>query len=316
MEEEIALDEEGREVELQEETAPALAETELDSPASSEETESPGPAAEGSEESAAADQPDSQPPPTVSVMSSEDPLAVASLETTFTDADGQVLAVLVLEARKDQDGDGVHDKIDACVDEAEDADQSQDEDGCPDLDNDHDGVPDTEDACPLQSGPLTLPSRAVRRAQQMTTATGSSTPEIAALTTPKTSTATSTRTAAARRRVRPAGGSARPSRCDSSRTATETASRTPTTPAPTTSRTRTPSRTWTAAPRVTTTATASSTPTTPARWPRGGAGRPDENAFIDLDDGIPDPEDQCPHEPESVMTTRMRTAVPMRSPSP
>ena len=48
----------------------------------------------------------------------------------------------------DADGDGIPDGRDWCPTEAEDRDQHQDEDGCPEPDNDGDGVEDTEDACP------------------------------------------------------------------------------------------------------------------------------------------------------------------------
>ena len=51
-------------------------------------------------------------------------------------------------AGKDSDGDGIPDRTDECPDVAEDQDEFQDEDGCPDKDNDRDGVPDIEDQCP------------------------------------------------------------------------------------------------------------------------------------------------------------------------
>jgi large repetitive protein len=51
-------------------------------------------------------------------------------------------------ARGDADGDGIPDAVDRCPGVAEDKDQFQDEDGCPDLDNDGDGVPDVGDSCP------------------------------------------------------------------------------------------------------------------------------------------------------------------------
>jgi outer membrane protein OmpA-like peptidoglycan-associated protein len=47
----------------------------------------------------------------------------------------------------DHDDDGIADKRDACVNEAEDKDGFKDDDGCPDLDNDNDGVADVIDAC-------------------------------------------------------------------------------------------------------------------------------------------------------------------------
>jgi outer membrane protein OmpA-like peptidoglycan-associated protein len=53
--------------------------------------------------------------------------------------------------RGDSDDDGVSDRDDACPSAAEDMDQFQDEDGCPDPDNDQDGIADGEDACPLEA---------------------------------------------------------------------------------------------------------------------------------------------------------------------
>jgi outer membrane protein OmpA-like peptidoglycan-associated protein len=50
--------------------------------------------------------------------------------------------------RRDRDGDGLYDDIDKCPDEAEDRDEYEDEDGCPDPDNDMDGIPDLLDQCP------------------------------------------------------------------------------------------------------------------------------------------------------------------------
>lgn len=47
----------------------------------------------------------------------------------------------------DNDADGVNDEADKCKAEAEDKDNFQDDDGCPDPDNDADGVPDTSDKC-------------------------------------------------------------------------------------------------------------------------------------------------------------------------
>ncbi|MEM9876662.1 MAG: OmpA family protein [Myxococcota bacterium] len=48
----------------------------------------------------------------------------------------------------DRDGDGVRDQADACPDDAEDRDDFDDDDGCPDHDNDGDDIPDHDDACP------------------------------------------------------------------------------------------------------------------------------------------------------------------------
>lgn len=51
----------------------------------------------------------------------------------------------------DNDGDGILDHVDHCPMQPEDGDGFEDEDGCPDLDNDRDGVPDAQDKCPLES---------------------------------------------------------------------------------------------------------------------------------------------------------------------
>lgn len=52
----------------------------------------------------------------------------------------------------DNDGDGIVDTLDSCPNEAEDSDGFQDDDGCPDADNDGDGVLDTIDQCPNEAG--------------------------------------------------------------------------------------------------------------------------------------------------------------------
>ncbi|HTH04513.1 MAG TPA: OmpA family protein, partial [Ilumatobacteraceae bacterium] len=52
--------------------------------------------------------------------------------------------------RNDHDGDGIPDSVDGCTDEAEDRDEFQDEDGCPDDDNDGDGISDDDDDCALE----------------------------------------------------------------------------------------------------------------------------------------------------------------------
>lgn len=48
----------------------------------------------------------------------------------------------------DRDGDGVPNKLDACINIPEDLDGFEDEDGCPDDDNDRDGLFDVDDKCP------------------------------------------------------------------------------------------------------------------------------------------------------------------------
>ncbi len=52
---------------------------------------------------------------------------------------------------EDSDGDGLLDPDDMCPNEAEDVDEFQDDDGCPDLDDDEDGVPDVDDGCRLEA---------------------------------------------------------------------------------------------------------------------------------------------------------------------
>ena len=49
----------------------------------------------------------------------------------------------------DQDHDGILDNVDRCPTQAEDKDDFEDLDGCPDLDNDKDGIVDAQDKCPL-----------------------------------------------------------------------------------------------------------------------------------------------------------------------
>jgi len=49
----------------------------------------------------------------------------------------------------DADGDGLLDDADRCPADAEDRDEFEDDDGCPDVDNDADGVRDADDGAPL-----------------------------------------------------------------------------------------------------------------------------------------------------------------------
>jgi hypothetical protein len=51
----------------------------------------------------------------------------------------------------DDDKDGIMNNFDRCPLEAEDMDNFEDEDGCPEMDNDQDGVPDMSDKCPLEA---------------------------------------------------------------------------------------------------------------------------------------------------------------------
>lgn len=52
---------------------------------------------------------------------------------------------------KDSDGDGVADDVDGCKEQAEDVDQFEDSDGCPEADNDKDGLLDAADRCPVEA---------------------------------------------------------------------------------------------------------------------------------------------------------------------
>jgi OmpA-OmpF porin, OOP family len=51
----------------------------------------------------------------------------------------------------DNDGDGILDAADSCPDTAEDLDGEEDTDGCPDLDTDGDGIRDGYDSCPTEA---------------------------------------------------------------------------------------------------------------------------------------------------------------------
>ncbi len=63
--------------------------------------------------------------------------------------DFRVYASFVFEpSTGDRDGDGIMDDVDKCPDNAEDFDDFEDTDGCPDPDNDKDGIPDVDDKCP------------------------------------------------------------------------------------------------------------------------------------------------------------------------
>jgi OOP family OmpA-OmpF porin len=48
----------------------------------------------------------------------------------------------------DRDADGIYDDRDRCPTRAEDYDDYEDDDGCPEDDNDHDGIRDDDDECP------------------------------------------------------------------------------------------------------------------------------------------------------------------------
>jgi OOP family OmpA-OmpF porin len=62
-----------------------------------------------------------------------------------------LLGLIYIAEPHDQDGDGLLDEKDACPVIAEDFDNFQDSDGCPDTDNDDDGIGDADDKCPDQA---------------------------------------------------------------------------------------------------------------------------------------------------------------------
>jgi outer membrane protein OmpA-like peptidoglycan-associated protein len=86
--------------------------------------------------------------------------AGAGLNSGYGSPDFRALASLAFQALPvepppqakqapiDTDHDGIADARDRCANDAEDFDQYQDDDGCPDLDNDHDQIADAKDACP------------------------------------------------------------------------------------------------------------------------------------------------------------------------
>jgi hypothetical protein len=61
-----------------------------------------------------------------------------------------VLAAGYAPRVKDADQDGLEDHVDQCPQVAEDSDDFQDSDGCPEVDNDGDAVSDTDDRCPKE----------------------------------------------------------------------------------------------------------------------------------------------------------------------
>lgn len=66
----------------------------------------------------------------------------------IVDDDEQVIAV---GPPPDKDEDGFPDKTDNCPDRAEDIDNFEDSDGCPEIDNDNDRVLDIADKCPTEN---------------------------------------------------------------------------------------------------------------------------------------------------------------------
>ncbi len=52
-----------------------------------------------------------------------------------------------LTVADDLDGDGINNQVDSCPEQAEDFDNFEDDDGCPEFDNDRDGIIDSKDDC-------------------------------------------------------------------------------------------------------------------------------------------------------------------------
>ena len=61
------------------------------------------------------------------------------------------LGVMYINETGDRDADGLKDNVDQCPTDAEDIDQHEDTDGCPDRDNDLDSIADDADKCPMQA---------------------------------------------------------------------------------------------------------------------------------------------------------------------
>ena len=72
---------------------------------------------------------------------------VGILDGVGTPAGRGILGVLFSREVGDRDGDKLPDPDDRCPQSAEDVDEFEDTDGCPDLDDDGDKIPDTSDKC-------------------------------------------------------------------------------------------------------------------------------------------------------------------------
>lgn len=76
------------------------------------------------------------------------PVAAPAPATTSTPWSAATVQPDPAPTSTDRDRDGVTDRDDVCVADAEDLDGFKDGDGCPDLDDDMDGIPDSVDRCP------------------------------------------------------------------------------------------------------------------------------------------------------------------------
>ncbi len=71
-----------------------------------------------------------------------------STDTLFAHFEATIGITAQLGGDTDMDGDGIPNAEDACPGEAEDKDEFEDQNGCPDTDNDKDGILDVDDQCP------------------------------------------------------------------------------------------------------------------------------------------------------------------------
>lgn len=74
-----------------------------------------------------------------------------------TEANAASVPVRRTPTVNDRDADGIANRVDQCPDQAEDLDNFEDSDGCPDPDNDQDRILDVDDQCPGVDGEY-LPS--------------------------------------------------------------------------------------------------------------------------------------------------------------
>ncbi len=90
--------------------------------------------------------------PSISELSLLNGALLARLEYHFDEPSGVKKAPKKEPPVTDKDNDGIADAQDTCPTEAEDVDNFQDNDGCPDPDNDGDNVLDPDDKCPSSPG--------------------------------------------------------------------------------------------------------------------------------------------------------------------
>ncbi len=76
-------------------------------------------------------------------------IAVENANAAVKNSQGCGPKRVIIKKNLDKDGDGIADSVDGCPEQAEDFDDFEDTDGCPDPDNDNDKVLDPLDKCPL-----------------------------------------------------------------------------------------------------------------------------------------------------------------------